>query len=138
MLSAIGLTLDLVGAVALVLGLFGHARALYPGYSVRSPDDVAHDEAFGIVGALFLAFGFFLQSLTYFGIRVDCSVRATTIAASVTLISGSGAACLLYGLLYVPLQRREVRHIRSENGEAAESYPMRTFRRGFRFWLGKG
>ncbi len=73
MLSAIGLALDLVGAVVLVVGLFGHARALYPGWSVRSPDDVAHDHAAGLVGGSFLVSGFVLQSLTYFDVRYECS-----------------------------------------------------------------
>lgn len=61
MLSAIGLALDLVGAVALTLGLYGHSRPTYPGLS-RGPEDVAHDRGFAIVGASYLVAGFLLAS----------------------------------------------------------------------------
>jgi len=143
MLSAVGLALDLVGAVALVVGLFGHARPTYPELSLRSPDDVAHDGSFGVVGGLFLVSGFVLQSLAYFDVRLDCSRLATVAAAITALLGGGVVAWLLYGLLYVPLQRYEVRHIEKKRDSRIEeradndTYPKRAFRCGLRFWLGE-
>lgn len=131
MLSVIGLTLDLVGAIALVLGLFGHAMPLTPGHK-RSPGDVAHDVSFGIVGALLLSSGFALQSLSYFGVTIDASREANLLAAGVTLLAAAAFAWLLYGVAYLILFAKENR--RSMERWQIGS-PTRREPRLLRFWL---
>jgi hypothetical protein len=63
LLSAIGLTLDLIGAMFLVFGLFRHGNANRQGWE-RSPEEVARDGAFGVVGGLFLALVAYKASVT--------------------------------------------------------------------------
>jgi hypothetical protein len=55
-ISLVSLALDLVGAVALVLGLFGHAIRLYTGFR-RPPEEAAHYAAFATAGLFFLPAG---------------------------------------------------------------------------------
>ena len=55
--TTVGLVLDMIGALALLLGLFRHPRLLYPGWE-RSPQDAAKDRAFGITAGVFLITGF--------------------------------------------------------------------------------
>jgi hypothetical protein len=131
MLSAIGLALDFVGAIALVLGLFGHTRPLVTGYSLRSPDDVAHDTAFGIVGAALLSSGFVLQSLMYFGVRVECSHRTVIIVAALALIAAVLFAWAAFGVAYIVVMEREKRYVVEHWGDP---YPVTRQRRGLQFW----
>jgi hypothetical protein len=93
MLSIIGLSLDVVGAVTLALGLFGHVRPSLWGADVRSPEDVAHDAGFALVGAPLLIAGFVFQSLFYFGVVWNTPVWARIVAALVTLTSASVLGC---------------------------------------------
>ncbi len=125
----IGLALDLIGAIALVLGLFGHARGLAPGWS-RSPIDVAHDVGFGVVGALFLSGGFVLQSLTYFGVRSAASTCTTLVAAGITVGAGGVTAWAMYGLLYLGVLGYE----RRREKRAGMHLAVRREGRIIRFW----
>lgn len=113
LLSAIGLALDEVGAIALVLGLFGHSRPRVPG-GQRRPLDVACDAAFGVVGAVFLSAGFLMQSLAYFGVQSMYSSTAVWRASVVTVLAGSVVAVMLYGLAYIVAVRIEQKHVASE------------------------
>lgn len=117
MLSVIGLALDFVGAVVLVLGLYGHTRPTVPGMGVRSPTDVAHDAALGSVGALSLTSGFALQSLVYFGVSVECSRAATLTAALGTIALATVVAWALYGGSFLFVLRRERRDALAKWGE---------------------
>jgi hypothetical protein len=126
MLSSIGLALDFVGAFALVVGLFGHARPLFPGYN-RSPEDVAHDIGFGVVGAVLLASGFVLQSIPYFISPPHASHRFALVAWGCTLVGSTVIGWLAYGAIYLValvLERRR----------GGMKYSTRRERRGVRFW----
>src|SRR5439155_24508819 len=107
--SAIGLALDLVGAVALVVGLFRPPRPLVPGY-VHSPDDAARDAAFGVAGASLLALGFVFQSLPYFGLRWSESHGAAAAASAIALAAGVVYAYLAYGLTFLVVLKRKRRY----------------------------
>jgi hypothetical protein len=99
-LSIIGLSLDVVGAVALAVGLFGRVVPSTWGGDVRSPEGVAHDTAFGLIGAPFLIAGFVVQSLYYFDIHWMAPVRERVYAAVITLAVATLAAYVSYGFLY--------------------------------------
>jgi hypothetical protein len=105
-LSAVGLAFDLVGAVALTLGLYRHSRYLTPGLA-RGPDDVAQDAAFGTVGASFLVLGFVLQGLQYFGVTVETSHAWTAAAAGLTILLALLAGWIAFGLIYIAVHRHE-------------------------------
>jgi hypothetical protein len=107
-LSAIGLALDLVGAVVLVVGLFRPLRPMGYGTAfVYGPDDAARDAGFAVAGAPLLALGFFLQSLPYFGVSLECSTWVNAIAAGIALVGGSLYALLAYRVTHrVVLNRR--------------------------------
>jgi hypothetical protein len=130
LLSVVGLALDLVGAVALVIGLFGHSIPLYTGFR-RAPTEVAHDGAFGIVGATYLVSGFLLQSLQYVGVSLDCSREATRVAGVVTLLGGSIAAWLAYGTAYLLILDHEKRYCREQ---LEEPVSLKRVAKGLRFW----
>ena len=135
MLSAIGLTLDLVGAVALTLGLYRHSRYLTPGFR-RGPDDVAQDAAYGTLGAVFLALGFMLQGLQYVEVTVEKSPGVTAAVAGLTLLLATVAGWLGYGLVYLARYRRENTWVKA-NLPAVSLPPSRRVpagRLGWRFW----
>jgi hypothetical protein len=131
-LSVIGLALDLVGAVALTIGLFRGPLPLYPGY-VRSPEDAATDRAYGTVGGGFLVVGFALQALTYCGINLDSGSMANILAAVIALCLGALGATGLWGCAYIV-------HLRRVDAEARAQWPdfdtggLRRERTGLRFW----
>ena len=130
LLSAIGLALDLEGAIVLVIGLFRPIRPLFPGWS-SPPDDAARDAAFGVAGASLLAIGFVLQSLTYFGVTVvSCSARATAGWEALTLLGG-----LVYGLTVYEITHRRVFDRQRAYGPRKwqMDYPLDR-RRGLWFW----
>jgi hypothetical protein len=134
-LSAIGLALDLVGAVALTLGLYRHSRYSTPGLS-RGPDDVAQDAAYGTVGASFLALGFTLQALPYLGVTVDTRPGWAAAAAGATLLLAIVVGWLAYGLIYNAARRRESTWVEG-NLPAVSLPPSRRVpagRLGWRFW----
>ena len=89
MFGAIGLALDIVGAVVLLVGLFARERGV--GGLNRTPQDVASDWALGIVGGAYLVAGLILQSLASFDVRHEVSGRA---AFKAWLL------CLAVGLVY--------------------------------------
>ena len=130
MWSAIGLALDLVGAVALVLGLFRWPRPLTVGWS-HSPDQAAGDVAYAVTGGTFLAAGFVLQSLTYFGVDWNGSDRAALVAALATVVVGALAAFVLYGVTFLIALPFEVRYSRVQHNL---NLRVRRQRKGFRFW----
>jgi NhaP-type Na+/H+ or K+/H+ antiporter len=138
MLSAVGLALDLAGAVALTLGLYRHSRYLYPGLA-RAPDDVAQDAAFGTVGVLFLALGFVLQGLQYVGVTVETSHAWAAASAGVTILLALLVGWLAFGLIYIARYRRE----RSWVDDSLPEVSLRPSRRvpggshGWRFWRHK-
>jgi hypothetical protein len=129
--SVIGLVFDLVGAVALVFGLFTHAEPLTPGWR-RSPADHAHDAAFGCIGAFFLVVGFLLQAIYYLG--ADPAARHWVIAlvASIALVIAALVAYAAYGLLYIAFHAVEARRVAAEHPTV--EYNVRRRRKGVRFW----
>ncbi len=129
LLSAIGLSLDVVGAVALVVGIFRPTRPLVTGYAY-APDDAARDSAFGVVGATLLVAGFVLQSLSYFGVSVECST-ATTVGSSI----GAPVVAIAYALVAFEATHRLVFDRRREEGlrKWNMDYPLNR-RRGLWFW----
>jgi hypothetical protein len=98
-LSAIGLALDAVGAVVLVVGLFPPLRPLTPGYAY-GPGDAARDAGFAVAGATLLALGFVLQSLTYFGLTIECPAWVNLLASVLSLGVAIGYAFAVYAITY--------------------------------------
>ena len=135
MFSAIGLTLDLVGAIALTLGLYTHSRYLTVGLR-RGPDDVAQDAAFGGVGAAFLASGFVLQGLQYVGVTWNACVPQVAAAAGITLVLATIIGWLAFGLIYIEVYRRERIWVDKNLTEVSMPSSRRVprGRYGWRFW----
>jgi hypothetical protein len=127
LLSEIGLPLDLIGAAMLAFGLFRPSKASYPGW-VRSPWEASQDQAFGVVGFVFLAVGFTLQALSNLGLGKVPETATADIAPVLVLCAGTVLAYLLYGLVYMWRFPREYRRSRDE------APPMRRRRQGLRFW----
>jgi hypothetical protein len=134
-LSAIGLSLDLVGATMLSLGLYAHSRLTYVGIS-RGPADVAQDAAFGTVGATLLAAGFVLQALQYVGVTVECTDAAVAMAAVGTIGVALVVSWLGYGLIYIWVHRREEKWVRDHQPQVKLQTTRRVSqgRLGWRFW----
>jgi hypothetical protein len=126
LLSVIGLAFDLVGAAMLALGLFRGTKPLLPGY-LRPPDAAAEDQAYGAAGFLLLAVGFILQALSAFDLgRTDCTCWGI-LGGVAGLLVGAAAAYLLYGVVFIWRDQREI--------AAVESWPpMHRERQGLRFW----
>ena len=127
LLSEIGLPLDLIGAALLALGLFRPARPFQPGWQ-RSPWDTSQDQAYGVVGFVFLACGFTLQALSNLGIGKVPETAAADSAPLIALLAGICIAYLFYGLVYMWRFPREYKRARNEDP------PMRRRRQGLRFW----
>ena len=130
MLSAIGLAFDLIGAVALVIGLFRPPRPLYLGWSY-DPHEAAQNVPYGVTGGTFLVLGFALQSLTYFGWSPDYSDGAVRAAALAALAGGAVAAVVLYGVTYLVALPRQIRYTADKHDL---HYYVRREPKGFRFW----
>ena len=134
MFSAIGLTIDLVGAFVLARGLFRHSLPLYPGWS-RSPDAAAEDHAYGAIGFGCLAVGFACQALPAFGANWPGGPESARTAAVITLVLAGMAAYIGYGVAYIALLRREVRFANRTFSSAMGEHVTRTWRpRMTRFW----
>jgi hypothetical protein len=129
--SVVGLVFDLVGAVALVLGLFTYAEPLVPGWR-RSPTDYAHDAVFGCVGAFFLVCGFVLQALYYLGVHPGARHWVIAVVAAVVLVIAVLVAWATYGLLYIAFHAVEARRIAAAHPQVG--YSVRRQRRDVRFW----
>jgi hypothetical protein len=134
MLSIIGLSLDIIGAVSLVLGLFGHMQPSTFGGPVRSVEDAAHDAAFGLVGAPLLMAGFVLQSFNYLNVRIAASLTTRLYVGGTTIVAASLVAFLVYGLIYRVVLRAEERYYAQAMSGTEWNPPPRRFRR-LRFWL---
>ena len=127
LLSEIGLPLDLIGAALLALGLFRPAKPVQSGW-LRSPWETSQDQAYGVVGFAFLAFGFILQALSNLGLGKVPETPTADLAPVIALLAGTCLAYVLYGLVYIWRFPREYRHAREENP------PIRRRRQGWRFW----
>lgn len=90
-----GLTLDLIGAAVIAIGLFRSSAPQLLGWD-PDPLQAASDQASGVVGILFLGSGFIIQGLPSFGLFWEGSGRAALLLAFVVLVAGSCAAWLLY------------------------------------------
>jgi len=128
LLSEIGLPLDLIGAAMLAFGLFRPSKASYPGW-VRSPWEASQDQAFGVVGFVFLAVGFTLQALSNLGLGKVPETPASDIAPVIALLAGTLLAYLLYGLVYIWRFPHEYRR-----GAREDAPPVHRRRQGLRFW----
>jgi hypothetical protein len=60
--TTLGLVFDILGALALLLGLFRHPKPLYLGWQYNPPD-ATKDATYGITGGFFLITGFVGQIL---------------------------------------------------------------------------
>jgi hypothetical protein len=116
MFSVLGLSLDVVGAVALALGLFGQSVPSAYGGNVRGPEDVAHDAGFACVGAPLLFVGFVCQSLQYFGFPGSHSTTVRVIVGLVSLAGATVFAWVAYGLIYHYVYGLETRLLESAVG----------------------
>ena len=135
MLSIIGLSLDVVGAVVLVIGLFGHTVPSGFAGPIRRPEDVAHDTVLGVLGGLLLVSGFVFQSLPYFDVNAwaSCSTTAKVVASLLVVVGASVGSWLAYGLAYPRLLRREEAWEEARRAEKWEPPPP-TRLDFFRFW----
>ncbi len=106
MLTIIGLSLDVVGAAVLAIGLFRPSQELLPGWS-RNPIEAVSDYASGIVGFGFLALGFLLQGIAALTTGDPPSVWAGLLAATVTTLVGTIAASILFEAVRAALLPRE-------------------------------
>lgn len=131
MFSVIGLALDLVGAVALVIGIFRPPRPTLTGWAY-TPDDAAKDAAFGVVGATLLGLGFIAQSLPYFGVTASAGTTGTRVAAAVAFASALAFGYLTYGIAYVIALRRRMQWARARHADMTPQ--VRWSPRGWRFW----
>jgi uncharacterized protein with PQ loop repeat len=131
MVTVLGLVCDLVGAIALVLGLFTYAQPLTPGFR-RAPTEYAHDAAFGVVGATLLTVGFLLQALPYFGVSHYSRHWVTVVFAAFALAIVSALAFVAYGLLYIAFHAVEARRVAA--AYPSISYNVRRQRDGVKFW----
>jgi nitrate/nitrite transporter NarK len=64
--SAVGICIDMIGAVVLVFALYKRSAPLAPG-DARTPAEFAHDLAIGFSGAVLLVAGFAFQLAAAFG-----------------------------------------------------------------------
>lgn len=110
-LSAIGLTLDLIGAAVLLTGLFRRPAQLFPGFA-RTPYEAAEDRAYGLAGVLFLGCGFLGQALPSFGVTESDSAFCARVAALATLAIGANVAWLLYEVLVRVFFEQQQRYVR--------------------------
>jgi hypothetical protein len=101
----LGLVFDVIGAIALLLGLFRHPKPLYPGWSY-SPHDAATDHAYGITGGMFLTLGFVGQMLG--NGRHALPLWETVGLAAAVLIGGAVVAYVVFKVTYkVEIRRLE-------------------------------
>jgi hypothetical protein len=110
-LSAIGLTLDLIGAAVLLTGLFRRPAKLFPGFA-RTPYEAAQDRAYGVAGFLFLGGGFLGQALPSFGVGENHSAFCARVAALATLAIGANVAWILYEVLVRLFFEQQQRYVR--------------------------
>ena len=117
MLTIIGLSLDVVGAGVLAIGLFRHSQQLFPGWA-RDPVEAVSDYASGITGFGFLAVGFVLQGIGALAAGGRPSVWGGLVAGLLTVVVGAVAASIIFESLRAAL-------LPVEKARAVESYPRR-------------
>ena len=128
MLATIGLTLDIVAAILVLLGLFRSPSLLYPGWS-RSPAEAAEDRAYGVTGGLYFVLGFVGQILGNAGVGVPVKVVGDLIPPFIAaLVIGSLLAYLLFGLSVICWMKSEQRRGANDLGTWVRR------RKGLRFW----
>jgi hypothetical protein len=104
--AVIGLTLDVIGAVVLAVGLWRPVKlGTYEG-NVRDRSEVAADRASAITGAAFLVFGFGLQGVSAVAGGAGSSVPRAILAAAITLGLGSLVAWVAHKALRRAFLRR--------------------------------
>lgn len=106
MLTIIGLSLDVVGAGVLAIGLFRPPQELFPGWS-RDQLEAVTDYASGITGFGFLAIGFGLQGIAVLTAGGPPAWCAALLAAAVTLVVGGLAASFTFETVRAVLLPRE-------------------------------
>ncbi len=103
------------------------------GGDIRRSEDVAHDAAFGSIGAPLLIAGFVFQSLPYFGISGSCSTTVRLIVGAATLVGASVIAWIAYGVIYHFVVESEKRYkVASMQGDMWRPPASRMSR--LRFW----
>ena len=132
MLTTIGLVLDIIGAIALVIGLFRHPRPLYPGWNYH-PTDAATDHAYGISGGVFLTLGFIGQILGSTGTPHPVPFVRAMVWAAVTMIVGLLLAYVLYGVAFIVSMQRETKWAASHHPDMNDSQWQREPKR-LKFW----
>lgn len=95
MLTIIGLSLDVVGAGVLAVGLFRPSKQLFPGWS-RDPFDAVSAYASGFTGFGFLAGGFLLQGIAVLAGGDPPAVWAGLLVAALTLVVATVAASITF------------------------------------------
>jgi len=127
LLSEIGLPLDLIGAALLAFGLFRPSKPVRPGWQ-RSPWEASEDQAYGVVGFVFLAIGFILQALSNLNVGKVHETSSADAAPLVVLLVGCVLAYVLYGLVYIWRFPHEYKRARED------APPVHRRRQGLRFW----
>jgi hypothetical protein len=115
MLEVIGLALDLIGGGVVLLGLFRHAKPLYPGWA-RPPAEAAEDRSYGAIGFLFLGGGFLLQALPYLGVHQSTNHHAVAVGGGATLGLGVLVAWAAFDVAFLGFFTNELRQIPRRHG----------------------
>jgi hypothetical protein len=115
--SAVGLCLDMVGAVVLVFVLRKHSQPLLTG-SLRTPEEYAHDLAIGCSGAALLIAGFAFQLAAAFGYHHYQSRENVIYDCLAAVPLGAVLAWIIFQTLKPPLQRREQRRREQQRRDA--------------------
>jgi len=102
MLAVVGLTLDVIGAVILALGLLRGVRIVPIAGTARNSGEVAADRASAIVGVGFLILGFGAQGANTVA---SANVRSWPVIVAGTLVVGVAVAAIAWWLLRRRLRR---------------------------------
>jgi hypothetical protein len=115
-LTTLGLVVDVIGAIALLRGLFRHPKPTYVGWNY-SPEDAATDHAYGVTGGTFMILGFVGQILG--NGRPALPLWETAVIVAAVLIVGGVAASAVFKLTY-KIQIKRLRRWVAERPEMAE------------------
>jgi uncharacterized membrane protein len=129
--TTIGLVLDVIGAVALSIGLFRHPVPLTPGW-LRDPPAAAEDHAYGITGGAFLISGFVLQIVGSTGTPQPVPFVRAMVWAAVTLVVGLVGAYFIYGAAFIWAMRKEMKWVASQSDMPDTRWQRE--RKGLKFW----
>lgn len=117
MLTIIGLSLDVVGAAVLAIGLFRPTQPATMGMPVRDSLVVAADRASGITGFAFLASGFVLQGVASATICRPPSLFHAAEGGLLSVLLGTVLAWLIFENLRALLFADEKRQVRQSAGQ---------------------